>query len=105
MCPGPLPGVIPGNTGVVSPQSLYRASKSRLGITAVSSSDLPVEGFGKPPSPSTTNIIIFDEVDLHSSVLLKNSIMFSNLLIQEEFFLRGIPRMHIHQLKYETFYQ
>ena len=58
MCPGPLPGVMPGATGVVSPAALSRASRSRLGSDAVSSSESPVSGCGAPPRPSTTSMTI-----------------------------------------------
>ncbi len=43
---------MPGATWRSRPQALRRASASRWGIRAVSSSDRPVAGSGKPPSPS-----------------------------------------------------
>ena len=60
MWPGPLPGVIPGSTGVVRPHALSAARESRFGSRAVSSSDLPVSGCGAPPRPSTTSISMRD---------------------------------------------
>ncbi len=62
MCPGPLPGVIPGRTGVLTPQELLAANLSRFGNTAASNSDWPVEGFVIPPRPSTTIMTIFEAV-------------------------------------------
>ena len=75
MCPGPLPGVIPCITGVVTPAALRLASLSKLGIRAVSNSDLFVSGCGAPPRPSTTSKTIFESVGRHISARNGRSIM------------------------------
>ncbi len=53
-CAGPLPGVKPGPSGLIDPELPVAAKRSRLGSVAVSSSDFPVSGCGRPPRPSIT---------------------------------------------------
>ena len=61
---GPLPGVMPGPRGEISPQLPPAASASRLGSRADSSSDWPVCGCGSPPSPSMTTSRILVSLSL-----------------------------------------
>ena len=75
MCPGPLPGVIPGKTGVETPHVLILDNLSKLGKFAASNSEIPVSGFFIPPNPSATNIMILDDVFLVIACKYGKSIM------------------------------
>ena len=69
-CPGPLPGVIPGPTCRSRPQAERAARAWRFGIRAVSSSDLPVSGWGSPPRPSSdrrTSLVVFGTISARIS--------------------------------------
>ncbi len=80
---GPLPGLMPGNTGMLPPQTPRLASASRFGVLAVSSSVRPPGSCGRPPRPSATYMTIFESfltlqfagevVDVHGGVGVQGS--------------------------------
>src|SRR5207302_4943236 len=66
------PGVMPGATCRSKPHAPWAARRSRFGIFAVSSSDLPVSGRGKPPSPSDESRTILLSLET-TSCLIRSS--------------------------------
>src|SRR2546425_12425709 len=57
---------MPGGTWRTSPQAASEARAVRLGMPAVSSSERPVSGRGRPPSPSSERSTIFVVFDTTS---------------------------------------